>query len=102
AEEKLHEIREAAFEKFDLTEVGAVELGFVEKPAAGWQVEVRLNAPEGELVGKSVLAEKMQVVLSGKNLAGICPVYFVFRNSKSAEASLGGLDWIWFRRKDVQ
>jgi cytochrome c len=95
--------RYVAFSRIDMTGVKTLRLGFL-NPAEllpGSMVELRINAPNGELLGSVGLSAGMKKdpVLSLKPAAGLKEVYLVFKNDKAPGQAIGRLDWITFGNK---
>jgi cytochrome c len=89
----------AAFENIDLTGVKKIGVsGFVlANTSAGGQVELRLDKPDGELLGTvdirnpGLTANDVKIQ---KNVAGVHTIYTIFKNPSSADKDLfffGGL-----------
>jgi cytochrome c len=90
------------FKNIDLTSINKI-LFRASAPKAGSRIEVRINAPNGELIGKAEVpqtgekAEAMQVIPAQiTNPGGQHDLYFVFRNTSGTKNNILNLDWAYF------
>ncbi|TAE59494.1 MAG: carbohydrate-binding protein [Bacteroidetes bacterium] len=94
-----------AYKGLDLSGIALVEaqVGLVTNVTGGGSVEIRLDRPDGELIGSIDASQKMIEAGFGLKSSALKPVsgthdlYFVF-TGKDTQKPVCVLDWIWFKK----
>ena len=93
------------YKGLDLTDISKIRFRiYFGENAAGGELEIRSNAPDGKLLGKAPI-NKLEGMQEGWidlfPTAGMHDVYFVFKNPEKPNATICAVDWVFFEAKEL-
>ncbi len=86
------------FENLDFTEIKSISLayGMRKDREIGGEIELRLNAIDGPLLGKTEINEPGESMIKFDDQAGFHDLYVIFKNAQNTDKQIVMLDWIEF------
>lgn len=86
------------FENLDFTEIKSISLayGMRKDREIGGEIELRLNAIDGPLLGKTEINEPGESMIKFDDQTGFHDLYVIFKNAQNTDKQIVMLDWIEF------